>query len=229
MPSARELLLDPAQIAECSATSSRTRARIALELLHGRHAVGADVRAVALDLATEAGHPDLEELVEVAGEDRQELHPLEQGVAPVPRLVEDAGVELHPGQLAVEDRRLDPPARPRRARPLTRGLGAGRTVAIGPRALGPIRGRGARRRPRPVPAGRAGYHPAASRPGPARVPVSPPGRTAARPSRVDQTCIGTLVVGRRSVRRSGGTAAPGSRLAAAGPVAGAGRLGVQRR
>ncbi len=70
------------------------------------------------DLLTEAGDPDLEELVEVAGEDGQELRPLEEWVALVARLVEDAGVEVEPGDLAVEvgRRRLGSgsPARPDR-------------------------------------------------------------------------------------------------------------------
>ena len=44
----------------------------------------------ACDLLAQAGDPDLEELVEVAREDRQELDPLEQRVALVARLVQDA-------------------------------------------------------------------------------------------------------------------------------------------
>ena len=55
-----------------------------------------------LHLLAQAGHPDLEELVEVAREDGQELHPFEQRIALVARFVEHAGVELEPGQLAVE-------------------------------------------------------------------------------------------------------------------------------
>ena len=57
---------------------------------------------LGLHLLAQAGHPDLEELVEVAREDGQELHPFEQRIALVARLVEDAGVELEPGQLAVQ-------------------------------------------------------------------------------------------------------------------------------
>ncbi len=81
------------------------------QLLVGGPAVGGAGDLAGLDLLAQAGDPDLEELVEVAGEDGQELDPLEQRVALVARLVEHAGVELEPGQLAVEvrvGRRLRP-------------------------------------------------------------------------------------------------------------------------
>ena len=74
------------------------------QLLGGGHAVGRLVRRAGLGLPPEPGHADLEELVEVGREDREELHPLEQGIARVTRLVEHARVELDPRQLAVEDR-----------------------------------------------------------------------------------------------------------------------------
>src|SRR6185312_12055060 len=45
---------------------------------------------------------DLEELIEVAREDGEELDPLEQGVALIARLEQDAGVEFEPRQLAVQ-------------------------------------------------------------------------------------------------------------------------------
>ncbi len=74
------------------------------QLLVGGPAVGRAGDLAGLDLLAQAGDPDLEELVEVAGEDGQELDPLEQRVALVARLVQDAGVELEPGQLAVQVR-----------------------------------------------------------------------------------------------------------------------------
>ena len=74
------------------------------ELLVGGPAVGRAGDLAGLDLLAQAGDADLEELVEVAGEDRQELHPLEERVALVARLVQDAGVELEPRQLAVQVR-----------------------------------------------------------------------------------------------------------------------------
>ncbi len=78
------------------------------QLLVGGPAVGRAGDLAGLDLLAQAGDPDLEELVEVAGEDGQELDPLEQRVALVARLVQDAGVELEPRQLAVQvrERRL---------------------------------------------------------------------------------------------------------------------------
>src|SRR3712207_8029033 len=52
--------------------------------------------------ALQAGDADHVELVEVAGEDRQELHPLQQGEGVVLRQLEHAGVEVQPRQLAVD-------------------------------------------------------------------------------------------------------------------------------
>ena len=78
------------------------------QLLVGGPAVGRAGDLAGLDLLAQTGDPDLEELVEVAGEDGQELDPLEQRVALVARLVQDARVEVEPRQLAVEvgERRL---------------------------------------------------------------------------------------------------------------------------
>ena len=78
------------------------------QLLVGGAPVGRAGDLAGLDLLAQAGDADLEELVEVAGEDGQELDPLEQRVALVARLVEDAGVELEPRQLAVEVRERSP-------------------------------------------------------------------------------------------------------------------------
>ena len=63
------------------------------------------------DLLLEPGDADLEELVEVAGEDGQEAHPLQQRVALVLRLEQDARVELEPRQLAVDVRQFRDGAR----------------------------------------------------------------------------------------------------------------------
>ena len=77
-----------------------------VQLLGGGEPVEALVLGVGQVLAAQAGDADLEELVQVGREDREELHALEQRVADVACLVEDARVELDPGQLAVEDRAL---------------------------------------------------------------------------------------------------------------------------
>src|SRR5262249_26993415 len=50
----------------------------------------------------EGGNPHHVELVEVAVGDRQELHPLEQRVSRIARLLEDAFIESEPGQLAID-------------------------------------------------------------------------------------------------------------------------------
>ena len=56
-----------------------------VERLRGAHAVGRRARPAGLDLLLQAGDADLEELVEVAGEDGQEADALEQRVALVDR------------------------------------------------------------------------------------------------------------------------------------------------
>ena len=66
------------------------------ERIASAHAVGRRVRAARLHVLLEASHPELEELVEVAGEDRQETNPLEQRIALVDGLVQDTVVELEP-------------------------------------------------------------------------------------------------------------------------------------
>jgi hypothetical protein len=53
-------------------------------------------------LLPEPGDTDLEELVEVVGNDRQELDSLQERVAVVAGFMEDARVELDPGQLAIQ-------------------------------------------------------------------------------------------------------------------------------
>ena len=81
------------------------------ELLLGGPAVGRAGDLAGLDLLAQTGDADLEELVEVAGEDGQELDPFEQRVALVARLVEDARVEFEPRQLAIDVRERDLGAR----------------------------------------------------------------------------------------------------------------------
>ena len=74
-----------------------------LQLLGGRHP-GHVGRGVALgEGLLERRHPDHEELVEVAGHDAGELQPLEERVRGVAGLLEDAAVELEPGELAVQE------------------------------------------------------------------------------------------------------------------------------
>jgi len=57
----------------------------------------------ARDLLLEPRHADHEELIQVGGEDGQELGPLDQRDAvPVPGEIQDAVVELKPGDLAIQ-------------------------------------------------------------------------------------------------------------------------------
>ena len=96
------------------------------KLVFGRAAVGRAGHPARLDLLAEARDADLEELVEVAREDRQELDPLEQRVANVTRLVEDPRVELEPRKLAVDVRERSPgPNRPPRTPNLRSRDGSG--------------------------------------------------------------------------------------------------------
>src|SRR5690606_38602369 len=67
-----------------------------LELLARGHAVGRGLLDAGVDLAAEQADALHEELVEVAGEDGEELDALQQWQAPVAGLMEDAGVELEP-------------------------------------------------------------------------------------------------------------------------------------
>ena len=76
------------------------------ELLGRRPAIGGAADRAGLHLLAQPGDADLEELIEVAREDGQELGPLQQRVALVAGLVEDAGVELEPGQLTVQVRQV---------------------------------------------------------------------------------------------------------------------------
>jgi hypothetical protein len=76
------------------------------DLLGGRPSVRRAGDGTRLDLLAQPGDPDLEELIEVAGEDGRELDSLEQRVACVTRLVQHPRIELEPRQLAVQVREL---------------------------------------------------------------------------------------------------------------------------
>ena len=73
------------------------------ELLFGRASVRAFQRDAFAHLAGQPGDADHEELVEVAGRDRQEAHALQQRVMLVVRFLQHTPVELQPGKLAVDE------------------------------------------------------------------------------------------------------------------------------
>ncbi len=75
------------------------------QLLLGRQAVGRDVLALGPHLFLQDRNANHEELVEVGPDDGEELDAFEQGMASIPRLVEDALVEGQPAELAVEVKR----------------------------------------------------------------------------------------------------------------------------
>ena len=82
----------------CSATSSRTRWSIAASCCGGVHPVGGIVLRLdpGVQLLLQSGDPDLEELVEVAAEDGEELEALEQRIRGVRGFFQHARVELEP-------------------------------------------------------------------------------------------------------------------------------------
>ena len=94
-------LLEEAAVLHLDQLSHPPRHR--LERLGRRQAVrGGGLVAVA-DLPLEARHPHHEELVEVRAEDGEELDALEERHRFVGGLLEHAGVELEPRQLAIDE------------------------------------------------------------------------------------------------------------------------------
>jgi hypothetical protein len=72
------------------------------QLLAGGHAIGRRLRQRGVDLLFEAGDPDLEKLVDVLAQDRQEANPLEKRERLVLGHGEHAFVEVELGQLSVQ-------------------------------------------------------------------------------------------------------------------------------
>ena len=88
---------------------SRPPRRCASSCSDGVSPSGLLVGDAGAHLALEAGDADHEEFVEVVGRDRQEAHPLEQRMGGVLGLLQDAPVEMQPGQLAVDEAIRDIP------------------------------------------------------------------------------------------------------------------------
>ena len=123
-----------------------------LELVAQREPVAAAHRQAGLQPALQAGDPDHVELVEVAGEDGQELGPLQQRRRRVLGERQHPGVEVEPGQLAVEEPVLRQPGSSlvgvrRPAAAARRSSAVGRGVRRR-RAVGRAGGGSRRRRPR---------------------------------------------------------------------------------
>ena len=76
--------------------------RDAFELLGGGQAVGAAGVGAGLVQLQDAGDANFVEFVEIAGDDGHELDAFEQGIALVLGLFEHAGVEVEPGEFAVD-------------------------------------------------------------------------------------------------------------------------------
>ena len=58
---------------------------------------------LALDLLLDARHAHLEELIQVRADDAEELHPLQQRVLRVERLLQHAVIELQPAQFPIDE------------------------------------------------------------------------------------------------------------------------------
>ena len=73
-----------------------------LKLLRWRQAFQRGLQHACRDLLANTGDAHLEELIEIAGEDRKELHSLQQRRASIQRLMKDAPIELQPGEFPVQ-------------------------------------------------------------------------------------------------------------------------------
>ena len=108
-------------MAECSPTSCEDPLTRGGELFLGGPAVRRPGGLAGLDLLAQPRDADLEELVEVAREDRQELDPLQEGITLVASLEQDPSIELEPGELTVQVGELDLGLRAGPARPSRHG------------------------------------------------------------------------------------------------------------
>ena len=107
MPAAASFARTSRMMALASAVSSCTRALIALELLTRPQAVGRGGEQLGGRLLLEAGDADLEELVQMVREDREELDALEQRLRRIVRERQYPVHEVEPRQLAVQVPRRD--------------------------------------------------------------------------------------------------------------------------
>ena len=213
-----------------AASSSSTRSRIPRSCSAGVRPSGAARAEPGRHLVLQAGHPDLEELVEVLAEDGEELGPLEQRARRVVGQGEDPGVEVEPGQLAVEEATVVGSPRRRAAtggrHRLVDGALDGTVAVVSRRAVRPADGSGASageagvRRSTPPRGGRgptrAGGSPARRRGRPARGCGGTAGRGAgaARAGPSTRWRNSSMTCGRRSRTGppSAGRPGPGTRL-----------------
>ena len=101
-PSARPPQTGPRNTSSARAISDPGPGEDRLELLRPRSSVDAAPGDPGGDPLLQTRHPDLEELVQVLAEDRQELDPLQQRGLGVLGQGEHPGVEVQPGELTVE-------------------------------------------------------------------------------------------------------------------------------
>src|SRR5262249_23552748 len=105
-PDARACQLGEKNLVPATALVGDQRMRCArdrLELLGRREAVGAPLVDAGLGLLQQSADADLEELVQVARRDGEELDALEDRISLVARLVEHAAVERKPRELTIDE------------------------------------------------------------------------------------------------------------------------------
>ena len=73
-----------------------------LALLHQSGPVGTGFVVAVFNLLHHGGHANFEELVEIAGRNREKLYPLKQRIAFVPRLFEHTTVKREPRSVSIE-------------------------------------------------------------------------------------------------------------------------------
>ena len=74
-----------------------------LPLLDHRQAVGRGGVIAVFKLLQQSAHAHLEELVEIAGRDRQEFHPLQERIKRVLSFLQYAPIKIQPGFFAVNE------------------------------------------------------------------------------------------------------------------------------
>src|SRR6266436_10173050 len=65
--------------------------------------IRSNIGRFAFDLLFNPSDADLEELVQVRAEDAKKLHPLDQRLGRVLRLLQNSAIELEPAQLAINE------------------------------------------------------------------------------------------------------------------------------
>ena len=74
-----------------------------LKLRRRRKTVARKQVGIRLNLLLQSGYANHEELIQVRGEDRQELKSLQERLTPIQRFFEDTPVELNPAEFSIQE------------------------------------------------------------------------------------------------------------------------------